>query len=404
MPPHGARRPDEATYHALIASLTRDARSRGGGAAQSRPADAASPEPRRVRQRHPRSAGARRRCRGAAAARRFGVRLRQHRRRARRVAVAAGALSVGGGKDQRAGGRRSATRRRSAETYRVRQDLSQNQHIDGLPLGTRRRAARCATSFPLDGEYEFQIQPPAAPTSATCAASSTRSRSRSTRRRRARAPRDDRRQRRSGGDVREADRTPATRSKRGCASRVPVKAGPHDGRRRVRRATCRSATRGGCSRSCAAPSTRSTGPGCRTSSRSTITGPFNADRPGRHAEPPPDLHAAVPAEPRRRSDGVRARRSSRRWRAARIGSRSTEADLAAAARLLPGRPRAKAAFETGIQRGAAARSWRARSSCSASSAIPPSVRAGRAVSRSATSSWRRGCRSSSGAASRTTSC
>ena len=43
----------------------------------------------------------------AAAAGRLGVRLRQHLRRARRVAVAAGAIPVGGGEDQRAGGRRS---------------------------------------------------------------------------------------------------------------------------------------------------------------------------------------------------------------------------------------------------------------------------------------------------------
>ena len=48
-------------------------------------------------------------------------------------------------------------------------------------------------------------------------------------------------------------------------------------------------------------------------------------------------------------------------------------------------------------------SWRARSSCSASSAIRPVSRPARRTA-SATSSWRRGCRSSSGAASPTTSC
>ena len=44
-----------------------------------------------------------------------------------------------------------------AETYRVRQDLSQNQHIEGLPLGT---VGGMATRhfFPLDGEYQFQIR------------------------------------------------------------------------------------------------------------------------------------------------------------------------------------------------------------------------------------------------------
>ena len=47
-------------------------------------------------------------------------------------------------------------RRPSAETYRVRQDLSQNQHIEGLPLGTIGGLAAHHT-FPLDGEYRLQV-------------------------------------------------------------------------------------------------------------------------------------------------------------------------------------------------------------------------------------------------------
>ncbi len=43
------------------------------------------------------------------------------------------------------------------ETYRVRQDLSQNQHIEGLPLGTN-GGLLVRHFFPLDGEYEFQIR------------------------------------------------------------------------------------------------------------------------------------------------------------------------------------------------------------------------------------------------------
>ena len=58
----------------------------------------------------------------------------------------------------------------------------------------------------------------------------------------------------------------------------------------------------------------------------------------------------------------------------------------------------------GIELAAARACWPARSSCSASSAIRPDVAAGQRVSRSAISSWRRGCRSFSGAAFRTTSC
>jgi hypothetical protein len=44
--------------------------------------------------------------------------------------------------------------RPSSETYRVRQDLSQNQHIEGLPLGTI-GGLRVSHFFPVDGEYDF---------------------------------------------------------------------------------------------------------------------------------------------------------------------------------------------------------------------------------------------------------
>ena len=46
---------------------------------------------------------------------------------------------------------------RITETYRVRQDLSQDQHIEGLPLGTIGGALMRHT-FPLDGEYDLQIR------------------------------------------------------------------------------------------------------------------------------------------------------------------------------------------------------------------------------------------------------
>jgi hypothetical protein len=44
-----------------------------------------------------------------------------------------------------------------SETYRVRQDLSQDQHMEGLPLGTV-GGALVRHTFPLDGEYEFQVK------------------------------------------------------------------------------------------------------------------------------------------------------------------------------------------------------------------------------------------------------
>jgi hypothetical protein len=45
----------------------------------------------------------------------------------------------------------------SSETYRVRGDTSQSDHIEGLPLGTRGGVGARHT-FPLDGEYLFKVK------------------------------------------------------------------------------------------------------------------------------------------------------------------------------------------------------------------------------------------------------
>ena len=45
----------------------------------------------------------------------------------------------------------------STSTYRVRPDLSQDQHIDGLPLGTR-GGILVTHPFPLDGEYQIKVR------------------------------------------------------------------------------------------------------------------------------------------------------------------------------------------------------------------------------------------------------
>jgi mono/diheme cytochrome c family protein len=45
----------------------------------------------------------------------------------------------------------------SAETYRARHDLSQNRHVDGMPLGTI-GGLRVRHYFPLDGEYTLQAK------------------------------------------------------------------------------------------------------------------------------------------------------------------------------------------------------------------------------------------------------
>ena len=44
-----------------------------------------------------------------------------------------------------------------SDTYSVRQDLSQDAHLDGLPLGTV-GGMRATHTFPVDGEYEFQVR------------------------------------------------------------------------------------------------------------------------------------------------------------------------------------------------------------------------------------------------------
>lgn len=45
----------------------------------------------------------------------------------------------------------------ASATFRIRQDLSQNEHIEGLPLGTI-GGILVHYNFPLDGEYEFQAK------------------------------------------------------------------------------------------------------------------------------------------------------------------------------------------------------------------------------------------------------
>ena len=45
----------------------------------------------------------------------------------------------------------------ASDTYRVRQDLSQNRHLEGLPLGTV-GGLLVRHMFPLDGEYTFQVK------------------------------------------------------------------------------------------------------------------------------------------------------------------------------------------------------------------------------------------------------
>jgi mono/diheme cytochrome c family protein len=45
----------------------------------------------------------------------------------------------------------------SSETYRVRGDVSQTEHLEGMPLGTR-GGVTARHTFPLDGEYVFRVK------------------------------------------------------------------------------------------------------------------------------------------------------------------------------------------------------------------------------------------------------
>ena len=156
MPPVGARRPDEAGYHSLITSLT---------GALDREA-ASQPNPGRPMLRRMNRAEYANAIRDLLALEVDAAALLPADDSAYGFDNIGDVLGVSPSLQERylsAAARVSAlaigdpSRGPVAETYRVRQDLSQNQHIDGLPLGTvGGMAAR--HFFPLDGEYQFQIR------------------------------------------------------------------------------------------------------------------------------------------------------------------------------------------------------------------------------------------------------
>jgi mono/diheme cytochrome c family protein len=156
MPPAGARRPDEATYAAMTSYLVE----------QLDAAALAHPDPGRpVLHRLNRSeyANAIRDLLGlkvdvsallppddaaygfdnvADALKSSPALLQSYLVAARKIsALAIGDVRIGVGSD----------------TYSVRQDLSQDQHLDGLPLGTY-GGLQATHTFPVDAEYDFQIR------------------------------------------------------------------------------------------------------------------------------------------------------------------------------------------------------------------------------------------------------
>ena len=293
-------------------------------------------------------------------------RVRQQRRRARRLAGAHRGLRVGRGEDQPPRRRRSDDRPRSRDLSRARRSGA------GRRTSTACRSARAAAS---SSTTRFRSTPS---TSFEVGSGGGRRVSAAVRRRSADDPYvtlDGQRitvQRRGATRIEGDGRTAHDRAPRSIRAHAR-----HRRRQRLPRATrARQGFR-----------------------RSSIAGPFNADRTRRHAEP------ARVFVCRRRADGAPcATNDPRHARLARLpparsARRSGHGD---AAGVLSRRARAAATFET-----ASSRRWRACSSIrSSSSASSASRRASRPARRtaSATSSWRRGCRSSSGAAFRTMSC
>ena len=112
----------------------------------------------------------------------------------------------------------------AGQTFRIRQDASQDTHIEGLPIGTI-GGILAKTTLPLDGEYKFGIR--LVPhQSRRRARPGIRPSARVHGRRRARASLEGRRRRRFQGQPQEHDE--GGRRRRGAgAFRMPLKAGPH---------------------------------------------------------------------------------------------------------------------------------------------------------------------------------
>jgi hypothetical protein len=156
MPPIGARRPDEATYRALIDSLT----STLDRAAAARP-NPGRPVLRRLNRSEYANA-----IRDLLALDVDASVLLPADDSAYGFDTIGDVLGVSPSLQERylsAAAKISAlavgdtTRGPVAETYRVRQDLSQSHHLEGLPLGTVGGLV-VQHLFPLDGEYEFRIR------------------------------------------------------------------------------------------------------------------------------------------------------------------------------------------------------------------------------------------------------
>ena len=287
--------------------------------------------------------------------------------------------------------------RPGSDTYRVPQDLSQNQHVEGLPLGTvgglrvrahvsaRRRVPvrHQAVSHqpehragPAVSRATSRLPSTAARCTASRSAAPTTWRSCSTRR-----------------------PTPATPSSCACGPACACRPGPHVVTAAfIDHMGVKDAVR-------LQPFLRASADnfdwaGWPHIQTFAVTGPFDATGSGRHAEPPRGVPLPAGVACRRSArcaERILSRLARRAYRqpvgAAELAPILEFYDAGAGAGHVRGGHPARAAAHPG--QPAVRLPQRARPG-----GLPPGARA----SACPTSSWRRACRSSSGAASRTTSC
>ncbi len=171
MPPQGAPRPDQAAATALVAHLTRELDR--AALAKPNPGRGLIHRLNRVEyaERHPRSVLARDRRVGDAAARRRGVRIRQHRGCARRLARPARALSDGGGQDHarwRSAIRKPRRRGRPSASARTRRRTRTSKGCRSAPSAGSWPRRRCRSTASTRSRSDCS-----APISASSAASNT---------------------------------------------------------------------------------------------------------------------------------------------------------------------------------------------------------------------------------------
>ena len=152
----GLPRPNAAAYEALTVALENELDRAAAANPKLARSRRPSRQPDRIRQRDPQPARAGYRSRGVPAGRRFQLRLRQRGQRTEvSPALVEGYVAAATKISRLALGHETAPARK---VYHVREDYSQEEHIDGLPFGTR-GGMLIHHYFPADGEYVISWDP-----------------------------------------------------------------------------------------------------------------------------------------------------------------------------------------------------------------------------------------------------